>query len=91
MAHEEFMRWAAFWEAEPWGDTRGDVQAALLASILANAHRDVKKHPHPYGLKDFLPKWWRSDEEHRDEGRGLMLKAREIFAALSAKGDASGG
>jgi hypothetical protein len=39
---------------EPIGDRRGDIQAALIAMLIANANRDTKRRAEPYELTDFL-------------------------------------
>jgi hypothetical protein len=51
----EYQRWQAFDEVEPIGDRRGDIQAAIVASLIANVHRDRKRQPKAYTLEDFMP------------------------------------
>ena len=36
MPYREYVDWVALWQIEPWGDARGDMQAALVATLLAN-------------------------------------------------------
>ena len=38
---------------EPMGPVRGDIQAAIVASTIANCHRS--KGSRPFGVRDFLP------------------------------------
>lgn len=54
---EELTEWMALYRLEPWGEERGDMRAALIASIIANVNRDPKKRPQPYELKDFMLKF----------------------------------
>jgi hypothetical protein len=65
MGHAEFMEWRAYYSIEPFGHARGDLQTGLLASLLANAHRDTKKRPKAYTIKDFLPDYWQQFVEDR--------------------------
>lgn len=40
---------------DPFGNQRGDFQAAGIASVIANVHRDPKKHRQPFARGDFIP------------------------------------
>lgn len=53
MSSEEFVYWQAYASIEPFGDARGDLQAAIIASTIANRHRGPKEQA--YKLADFLP------------------------------------
>ena len=53
MSSEEFVYWQAYASIEPFGDQRGDLQAAIIAQTIANRHRGPKEQQ--YQLKDFLP------------------------------------
>lgn len=62
----EYVEWRAFDRLEPIGLQRGDYQAALIATVVANAMaRDKDVHPEAYKLEDFLLKWGDEDEEER--------------------------
>ncbi len=37
-----------------------DRRSAQICAILANIHRDTKKQPQPYELKDFMPEFKKS-------------------------------
>lgn len=76
MGHAEFVEWQTFYQVEPFGHARSDIQTALLASLLANAHRDTKKRPKPYGLRDFTPDYW----QQRVDDKGAQIRAK--FKAL---------
>jgi hypothetical protein len=56
-----FARWKAFDKLEPislgW---RGDYQAGIVASMLANINRDATKRPNPFLPGDFIPVFGRS-------------------------------
>jgi hypothetical protein len=42
-----------FHDLEPLGGTRGDVQAGIIASIIANVNR--RPHTEPFTPLDFMP------------------------------------
>lgn len=51
----KFQRWTAFLNMEPQGGARGDLQAGIIASTIANVNR--RKYTPPYKAKDFMPKF----------------------------------
>lgn len=55
MDSRELTEWMA-WEIEhgELGAARGDYHAALIASTIAEVHRNPKARRRPYGVKDFL-------------------------------------
>lgn len=59
----ELSEWMAFDRVEPIGDRRRDLQAGIVASVMANAYRDRKKRPKPYSPTDFIPDYWQQPVE----------------------------
>jgi hypothetical protein len=58
MSSVEFAEWQAFQRLEgPLGPVRADWRAAVVASVVANANRDTRKHRKAYEPPDFIPKW----------------------------------
>jgi len=55
MTSKELTEWKAFYELEPFGRTAEDMRGGILASLLANIHRDPKKRSKPYLAMDFMP------------------------------------
>jgi len=47
--------WLDFYAVEPWGDTRADLRAGIVAAVIANANRDAKRRPEPFTPADFMP------------------------------------
>lgn len=83
----ELVEWAAFYELEPFGPERGDLQAGIVAATVANVNRDAKKQKKPYTAQDFMPKF--------DGGGGgktakspeeLRRKWETVMAAFAGKG-----
>lgn len=47
------MYWMAYSTIEPFGDARGDLQAAIVSATIANRHRGPREPE--YSWKDFTP------------------------------------
>ena len=45
MSASQLMAWMEYDRLEPFGSWRDNYHAALIASILANVHRDPKSRP----------------------------------------------
>lgn len=82
MPYREFLDWAALWSIEPWGETRGDMQAALIATLLANANRDRKQRRKPFRPEDFMPDFWCRTRSAAHRSTGLAAKALAIFGQM---------
>ena len=72
----EFAEWMARERQEPRGRERGDIQAALIASVIANVNRG--KRQRPFKLKDFLLSWM-----HKGTRRQTVEEQRAIFSAFA--------
>lgn len=59
MSSLEFAEWMALYDLELFGDRRADLRAAIVASTVANAHRNPKKRRRAYSPEDFMPKFGR--------------------------------
>lgn len=57
MGYNEFVEWMAFYDTEPFGESRADIQTAMLATIIANANRSKKSKR--IKLDSFLVDWWK--------------------------------
>jgi hypothetical protein len=51
----EFSEWLAYYRLEPFGDERADLRSGIVASTVANAHRDPKRRHRPFEAREFLP------------------------------------
>jgi hypothetical protein len=51
------MGWFEYARLEPFGEERGDLRAGIIASTIANTHRDRRQKPTPYLPTDaqFMP------------------------------------
>lgn len=71
----------AYEQVEPFGDRRGDIQAALICTVLANLWRDEKQQP--YTLKNFLLEFEQVRAEQTMEEQ--IAFARMLTIALGGK------
>jgi hypothetical protein len=76
MSSREFAEWMAYYELEPFGEERADLRSAIVASTVANAHRDPKRRRKPFRPLDFMPRF---DETKRPKGVESMLNFVEMF------------
>lgn len=54
ISSRELAEWALYAELEPFGATRADVRAGIVAATVANVNRDPKKRKEPYTPGDFF-------------------------------------
>lgn len=80
MQPSEFGLWVALWSVDPWDETRADVRSGVVASMIANVHRDTKKHPGMFSPADFMPYLIQSEAARQYE------LSRRLRAALMAAG-----
>lgn len=52
MSSAEFLEWMVYYGLEPFGELRGDLRAGVIASTIANVHRDKKSKS--FKPSDFL-------------------------------------
>jgi hypothetical protein len=74
MPHYLFILWGEYYCREPFGAERGDLQSAIVASTLANAHSDKRK----FSPADFMPTFYK-----KQSPQDMMSQA--MSAALAAK------
>lgn len=87
ISSRELTEWLAYYQAEPFGDseTQAEYRMAYLAALLANIHRDHKKHPSEFTAREFMRvEFLRAGEE--PEADALLEKAKMIFGALGKRG-----
>lgn len=77
MTPTQFFEWAAYFEMDPFGESRADLRSATIASLIANVNRDPKKRK-PYEVTDFMPKFG----QDRDGGAHAPLTDVEEWKKL---------
>lgn len=75
MPAAEVMGWRTFYELEPFGPWRDNFHAAMVAHIMANAHRG--KNSRPLELADFF---YSDPETRRNKNDAEVLGALEAMA-----------
>lgn len=80
MTSRELTEWMAFYQLEPFGPERGDLQAGIVASTVANVNRDPKKTK-AFKPEDFLPTF---EGSRRDESRPTWQRLLEKVKMLNA-------
>lgn len=68
--------WLAYFRLDPWGESRADLRAAIVASTVANAMARKKGGGH-FKPEDFMPYL------ERDRQQGDADLSRRLRAALS--------
>lgn len=54
ITYPQLLEWWYYDQLDPFGGVRGDVQAGVIASTLANINRDTKRKPDPFTVQDFV-------------------------------------
>lgn len=75
MDSHEFAEWIAYSQIEPFGQDRGDLPAAIIASVIANVHRSEQQQP--YTPADFIPNF----EPHKPQTWQDQLSLVEMLNA----------
>lgn len=85
----ELSEWMAFERLEgPIGPWRRDFHAGMVASVLANIHRDKKKKKKPFSPDDFIPDWDQplKEEQSMEEQQGIFRQMAQFFKAKGHRG-----
>lgn len=61
MSSRQFEEWMAYFGIEPFGDEW--LRTGTLASMIANANRNIEEKPEPFTPKDFMPIETEASEE----------------------------
>lgn len=80
----ELDRWLLYYEEEPWGATRDNLHAAIVASVIANVNRDPKKG-REFTPADFMILSASKREDREIAGRSALLGALRIAGKTSRK------
>lgn len=86
MSATEFMEWHEVMKLDPFGGIRSDIQAAIIASTVANmSGKTVKKDVKP---ADFLPEFMPRESEsrrHRQSPEEMMAAFLSIAKTNATK------
>lgn len=85
----ELVEWMVYYQMEPFGPERADLQAGIVAATVANVNRDVKKQKKPYSAQDFMPKFTGGAGGKAEKSpEELRRKWEAVVAAFSGQGSA---
>jgi len=73
MSSRELAEWQAYAQLDPFGNERGDLQAGIVASMIANVYRDRKKQRKPFAPADFLPVFERKRKRRQTWQQQLQI------------------
>lgn len=76
----QLREWMAFYQMDPWGGERADLQAAIIASTMANLWRQKGK---PFQVGDFMPTFGEKRRQTQEEMSIILMAAAK--AAQAAK------
>lgn len=79
MSEAEFAEWLAYYRIEPWGAECADFRAGIIASTIANCHRDSSKRPEPFKPSDFMPRFSQMESDASDEDDGGLEAMRRLM------------
>lgn len=65
----------AYYEVEPFGESRLDIQTAMLSTVIANVNRPKKSKKVKFS--DFLIDWWKDGSKPQ----AIMAKFRTAVAS----------
>jgi hypothetical protein len=74
----------AYDRMSPIGPQRGDLRAALIATVLANVHRNPKKHQ-AFKLDDFLLRWEEKPAQTPDEQLRIVELINAAFGGVDLR------
>lgn len=72
MTMREFYAWLDFYAVEPFGDTRADIRAGIIAATTANVYRGKGKKP-------FSPSDFMLFKDEPDSEKTIVKKFAEEF------------
>jgi len=89
MSSAEFGEWLAFDLISPGEPERSDLQAAVIAMTVANAHKGKKKKP--FALDDFILKF-KSRMPTKKTAKEIKMKLTSWLSQMRGmnKGDSNG-
>ncbi len=80
----------AYWDLEPFGPLQMAQMAGVLASLIANAHRDPEKRSSPFEPADFFPQLEPEPEEEPGQSWQAQLAYVEMLNELFGGQDLRG-
>lgn len=86
MGAREFRRWLAYYNRDPWDGERGDLRAAMICCVVANA-LGGKKGGGQFEPKDFMPEYGPKRVVKKMSDR-QMYNVMRVFSAAHNRAEA---
>lgn len=80
----EYYEWQCYFMQDPFGNERGDLQSAIIASTMANCHTTKGKRFEP---RDFMPEF--GEKKKRNVGQRLFHQLMASCRLVKQDGDHS--
>ena len=77
----QLRRWAEYAEVEPWGESRADFRAGIIASTVANVNRGRGVRPFKPG--DFMPRFEPRPPQTPQQMRAIFAAAARAWLAAN--------
>lgn len=74
-----FAKWMEYYEAEPFGEIRGELRHGQIMAMTANLNRNEKKRPAPFTAEDFM-NFQNKPVEKKQSKAEVSAGLRKIFA-----------
>ena len=81
-----WREWIAYSNLEPFGETRADLRAGIVAATVANANRDAKKRKRPFGPEDFMPKFEPKAPQSTEEQLQIVEMLNAALGGVDLRG-----
>ena len=79
---KEYQQWIEYYYQEPWGAERDNLHSAMLAAIMANAHRG--KNRKAFNVEDFFYKT--QEASSKDTSWNTIKTMRRMAKKAKANG-----
>lgn len=90
ISSRELTEWLAYNEIEPIGEGRADLRAGIIASTMAEIHRDPKKRQKPFEAAEFMPDFDRAgaadDEQTPEQQLTIVEMINMAFGGKDLRG-----
>lgn len=74
IGHAEYMEWRAYYQIEPWDETRADWRAGMIASVIANVNRG--KDQRAYKPDEFMPRFGQTPAASAGNWKAMQERLR---------------
>lgn len=85
MSSREFAEWQAYYQLEPFGDSRADIRSAMICKVLADIN--TPKGRTRMKLDDFVPKFESPKAQTPEEMLSRAELANEAFGGIDLRED----